>query len=195
VIISAPVHQQCLGAVAYIQIPKFHADTWNIDVFSLRIAFYPGTVGWHIPEGSMDDVATMYLPNEDGSKIARMDGPLEGLNSDVLGPLMRDAAGVAGQGGGANMLATSNDCFKFALTIANLGMYVCSAFSHTPTLCTLPTQGCCWGCTLHQAGTTLTICFAALSRCIPRVMLTCVYACAPLMTSSDDTGRQTGTES
>ena len=81
----------------------------------------------------MDDVATMYLPNEDGSKIARMDGPLEGLNSDVLGPLMRDVAGVAGQGGGANMLATSNDCFKFALTIANLGVYVC-CFHHAATV-------------------------------------------------------------
>jgi CubicO group peptidase (beta-lactamase class C family) len=84
------------------------------------------TAGWHIPEDRMDNVAEMFVPNDDGTGIVRMteenSAPFHGFTSEVLGVAMREAAGKGGHSGGAFIQSTSSDYFKFVLMLANLGV-------------------------------------------------------------------------
>lgn len=83
------------------------------------------TFGWHLPETHMSDVASMWIPNSVGSKIepircsaskyAKLDPPTAAVTK-------RDNAGKRGQEAGGGMLTSSAEFFKFALTLARLGV-------------------------------------------------------------------------
>lgn len=97
-----------------------------LDTFLQERIFTPlgmsSTNGWHIPEGPlMENICSGYMPDEN-DVLGDFPEAMLGWTTGGAAVANREHAGVAGQTGGAGLISSSNDYFKFALMLANKGV-------------------------------------------------------------------------